>query len=78
MGLSLCSLLGVQFYCNENKKGTHEGFWLIDNQNRKQPFYYTLQNYYRDMKQYTASFEAKNGKPPSDVDMRRQALRILE
>lgn len=30
------------------------------------------------MKQYAARFKAKNGKPPSDVDMRRQALRVLE
>jgi hypothetical protein len=34
----------------------HRGFWLIDDKNRKQPFYSTLSSYYENMKRIVAEF----------------------
>jgi hypothetical protein len=33
-------------YNNEVRDGRQRGFWLIDNEGRKQPAYFTLQKYY--------------------------------
>ena len=66
-----------QMYCNEKPKGKHRGFWLIDDQNRKQPFYRTLKTYYARSRAFVASFRARHGRPPSDAEFRRQVPRLL-
>jgi len=67
-----------EMYCNEKVKGKHRGFWLIDDKNRKQPFYYTLQNYYQRMKKTVAEYEKRYGGLPSDNELRKKAIEILE
>lgn len=67
-----------QMYCNENDTGTHRGFWLIDNKNRKQPFYHTLSNYYARSKRFVAEFRKQHGRPPTDTEFRRKAVEFLK
>lgn len=64
-------------YCNEKRQGKHRGFWLIDDKDRKQPFYFTLQNYYRKIKRSVAEFAKVNGRRPTDVELRKMAIKIL-
>jgi len=66
-----------EMYCNENKTGKHRGFWLIDDKNRKQPFYFTLQTYYARSRAFVASFRKRHGRLPTDAEYRKQALRLL-
>jgi hypothetical protein len=65
-------------YCNENPKGKHRGFWLIDDKNRKQPFYYTLRSYYQNMKRIVAEFKKEQGRLPTDNELRKKAVEILK
>ena len=37
-----------EMYNNEVRDGRQRGFWLIDNEGRKQPIYFTLQKYYEE------------------------------
>lgn len=67
-----------QMYCNENAKGTHRGFWLIDDKNRKQPFYHTLSSYNTTMKRFVVEFQKQHGRPPNDSEFRRKALDFLK
>jgi len=66
-----------QMYCNENDKGTHRGFWLIDDKNRTQPFYQTLSSYFTRTKRFVAEFRKQHGRPPSDSEFRRKAVEFL-
>jgi len=67
-----------EMYCNENPKGKHRGFWLIDDKDRKQPFYYTLSNYYENMKRIVAEFKKEHGQLPTDNELRKKAVEILK
>jgi hypothetical protein len=67
-----------QMYCNENDTGTHRGFWLIDNKNRKQPFYQTLSGYYARTKRFVAEFKKQHGRPLTDAEFRRKAVEFLK
>jgi hypothetical protein len=67
-----------EMYCNENPEGKHRGFWLIDDKNRKQPFYYTLRSYYENMKRIVAEFKKEHGRLPADNELRKKALEILK
>lgn len=67
-----------ELYCNEKTQGQHRGFWLIDDHNRKQPFYYTLQNYYSGMKLAVAEFTEKHGRRPTDEELRKEAVVVLK
>jgi len=62
-----------EIYCNENPKGKHRGFWLIDDKNRKQPFYYTLQSYYKDMKRIVVEFRKEHGRLPTNNEFQKKA-----
>jgi hypothetical protein len=66
-----------ELYCNEIVKGEHRGFWLIDDKNRKQPFYFTLQRYYEGMRQFSEAFRTKHGRLPNDSEVRKHALEIM-
>jgi hypothetical protein len=66
-----------EFYCNEIADGKHRGFWLIDDKNQKQPFYYTLQRYYEGLRRYAADCKAKSGRTPTDDELRAKALELL-
>lgn len=67
-----------EMYCNENPEGKHRGFWLIDDENRKQPFYFTLRSYYEDMKRIVAEFKEEHRRLPTDNELRRKAVEILK
>ena len=67
-----------EMYCNEKTKGKHHGFWLIDDKNRKQPFYFTLQNYYENMKRIVMEFRKQHGRFPTDNELREKAVEILK
>jgi hypothetical protein len=66
-----------EMYCNENPEGKHRGFWLIDDKNRKQPFYFTLQSYYENMKRFVAAFKNEHGRLPTDKELRKKAVEIM-
>lgn len=67
-----------EMYCNEVRDGKHRGFWLIDDQGGKQPFYFTLQNYYAAAREFCHAFERREGRPPTDAEFRRAAQEILK
>jgi len=66
-----------QLYCNEIRDDKHRGFWLIDDKNQKQPFYFTLQDYFTRMKAFIAEFEQMHGRLPTGAEARVHALAIL-
>ncbi len=66
-----------EMYCNEIADGKHRGFWLIDDQNRKQPLYFAHQRYYEGMRRFAADYAAKYGRQPADPELRKQALDLL-
>jgi len=66
-----------ELYCNENPDGRHRGFWLIDDKNRKQPFYVTLQDYYQQSRRFVSEFKSQQGRLPTDAEYRRKAVEIL-
>ncbi len=67
-----------QVYCNEIRDGEHRGFWLIDDKNRKQPFYHTLRNYYAEMKRTLAEFEKVQRRRPTKMEFREMAIDVLK
>jgi hypothetical protein len=67
-----------EMYCNENPEGKHRGFWLIDDKNRKQPFYHTLSTYYATIKRTVAEFKKEHGRLPTDSELRKKAIEILK
>jgi len=66
-----------EMYCNENQGGQHRGFWLIDDKNRKQPFYITLQDYYQQSRRFVSEFRTQRGRLPTDAEFGREAVEIL-
>ena len=67
-----------QMYCNEtNSMGEHLGYWLIDDQNKKQVVYYTFKNYFSAMKAFVNEFKETNNRMPTDAETRTNALFIL-
>ncbi len=67
-----------ELYCNEKRDGKHRGFWLIDENNQKQPFYYTLQHYFTGMKQAVTQFEEEYGRQPTDEELRKKTVDVLK
>lgn len=67
-----------EMYCNEVRDGRHRGFWLIDDQNRRQPFYVLLQRYYTDAATFVDDFRRTKGRLPTDVEFRQESVRILD
>jgi hypothetical protein len=57
-------------YNNEVKDGRQRGFWLIDDQGREQPVYFTLQQYYRRARSWVTDFlqERHRVPTPSEFD----------
>lgn len=66
-----------EMYCNEIRDGKHRGFWLIDDQGRKQPAYTMHQRYYRRAKEYVASFKKRHDRLPSAEEFRTHAVELL-
>jgi hypothetical protein len=59
-----------EMYNNEVKDGRQRGFWLIDDQGREQPVYFTLQQYYRRARSWVTDFlqERHRVPTPSEFD----------
>ncbi|MFO7906146.1 MAG: hypothetical protein ACQESR_27965 [Planctomycetota bacterium] len=67
-----------QMYCNEKQDGEHRGFWLIDDKNQKQPFYFTLRRYFEDMTRFVRRFKSEHGRVPTAGELRERAIEILK
>jgi len=68
-----------EMYNNEiSQTGKQRGFWLIDDKNKKQPFYYSLEKYYTLSKQYVSDFEKQNGRPPTADEFRTASVKFLK
>lgn len=70
-------ILYWEMYCNENPDGKHRGFWLINDKNEKQPFYFTMERYYSTMSKINEEFREKNGRAMNTAEIRERALLIL-
>jgi hypothetical protein len=67
-----------EIYNNEIRDGRQRGFWLIDNQNRKQPVYLTLQQYYRSARNWVTQFLGERHRVPSPPEFDGAAVRWLQ
>lgn len=67
-----------EMYCNEKPNGKHRGFWLIDDQNQKQPFYLTLRNYYRELGRYSVEVQKEKQRQPTSDEIRKKGLELLK
>jgi hypothetical protein len=54
-----------EMYNNEVKDGRQRGFWLIDDQGREQPVYFTLQQYYRRARSWVTDFLQERHRVPT-------------
>ena len=66
-----------ELYCNEKTEAGYRGFWLINDKNEKQPFYYTLQSYHSGMKQFVRAYRDEHGRLPEDDEFREKAIEML-
>ncbi|MHB1035302.1 MAG: hypothetical protein ACYC35_18265 [Pirellulales bacterium] len=68
-----------QMYDNEAAEGggNARGFWLIDNQGRKQPVYDSFQRFLAHGREYRAAFRKANGRDPSFDEYRKAAAKWL-
>jgi hypothetical protein len=63
-----------EFYCNEPRGESYEGYWLVDDQQVRSPLYETFESYYTGVKQFVAESMRSTGKPPSDREIRDFAI----
>ncbi|WP_242118626.1 hypothetical protein [Aestuariivivens sediminicola] len=68
-------ILYWELYNNEIDAETGEqiGYWLIDDQGKKQPIWYTHNNFYKESKKYVEDYLITNGELPSFDDFREKA-----
>jgi hypothetical protein len=67
-----------EIYNNEVRDGRQRGFWLIDDQGRKQPVYFTLQQYYRDARVWVTDFLGQQHRLPNPQEFDAVAARWLQ
>jgi hypothetical protein len=70
-------ILYWEFYNNEVPDGQHRGFWLIDNRNQEQPFYWMMKDYYEASERYLNEFNSENGRMPTESEFRAFAEALL-
>ena len=67
-----------EMYNNEvTPEGRQRGFWLIDDQGKKQPVYFTHQTFYAKARAYLADFKDRNGRVPDREEFGRAAVAWL-
>jgi hypothetical protein len=66
-----------EMYNNEIKDGRQRGFWLIDDQARKQPVYFTLQQYYRSARGWVTGFLQERHRVPTPFEFDGTAVEWL-
>jgi hypothetical protein len=67
-----------EIYNNEVKDGRQRGFWLIDDKDRKQPVYFTLQQYYSNARIWVTDFLGRQHRLPSPMEFDGAAVRWLQ
>ena len=67
-----------EMYNNEVRDGRQRGFWLIDDGGRKQPVYFTLQQYYRNARVWVIDFVRKQQRLPTSMEFDGVAVRWLQ
>jgi hypothetical protein len=65
-------------YNNEFSEGRDTGFWLIDNNNFKQPLWHTHHNYLTQARRYVADFKRAQNRLPDSREFRTFALQMLQ
>ena len=67
-----------EMYNNEVRDGRQRGFWLIDNEGRKQPVYFTLQKYYEQARVWVSDFLGRRHRLPSSMEFGQAAMGWLQ
>jgi hypothetical protein len=67
-----------EMYNNEVRDGRQHGFWLIDDQGRKQRVYFTLQQCYRNARVWVTDFLRQQQRLPSSVEFDGTAVQWLQ
>jgi len=66
------------FYCNEKQAdGSYNGFWMIDDNDVKQPVYFKHRDYYYDLKLEIQNYVKQHGSEPDEETIRKFALTLL-
>ncbi|MFM2171291.1 MAG: hypothetical protein RI957_1520, partial [Verrucomicrobiota bacterium] len=65
-----------QLYCNEinEKTGKHRGYWLIDDEGRKQPVWYLHHEFLQKSTAWIAAYKKQHGQPPSQIEYNKAAI----
>jgi hypothetical protein len=63
-----------EMYNNEVRDGRQRGFWLIDNEGRKQPVYFTLQKYYEKGRGWVSDFLGQRQRLPTSMEFGQAAV----
>jgi hypothetical protein len=67
-----------EMYNNEVRDGRQRGFWLIDDEGRKQPVYFTLQKYYQNARVWVTDFLRQQQRLPTSMEFDGAAVRWLQ
>ena len=67
-----------EIFNNEVRDGRQRGFWLIDDQGRKQPIYFTLQHYYRTARAWVSDFLQRQHRLPDPSEFDGAAVAWLQ
>jgi hypothetical protein len=67
-----------EMYNNEVRDGRQRGFWLIDDAGRKQPVYFTLQQYYGKARVWVTDFLRQRQRLPSSMEFGGAAVQWLQ
>jgi len=66
------------FYCNElQDDGSYNGFWMINDNDVKQPVYFMHEEYYHDLKLRIQKYLKQNDSYPDSETIRQFALELL-
>jgi hypothetical protein len=69
-------ILYWEMYNNEIKEGTGEqvGYWLITDKGKKQPIWYTHNNFYKEAREFLKNYAEENKKLPTFDVFRKNAI----
>ncbi len=72
-------ILYWQLYNNEvTPEGRQRGFWLIDDQGRRQPIWHTHDRLLKSAREFVDTRVRATGAPPTEEDLRAELIRRLE
>jgi len=69
-----------QLYCNEINEQTrkHRGYWLMDDQGRKQPVWNLHREFLRKSHDWIEGYEKQHGKPPRQIEYNKSAIEWID